>query len=240
MPDQEPVHRALLSVDVEGSGSRDSTASVLFREALFTELRNAFDTSGIPWNDCTRQDTGDGMIVVAPEGCSKRRLVHPLLPTLAAGLAHHNRYASRATRLRVRVAIHAGDLRVDSHGLTGTPKVLLARLLNAAPLREALATTPETTVAVLVSDSFHDDVITEGHPGIDPTTYTQVTIREKETEARAWLHLVGQPPRPTTPHPPARAPEPAEAPPAPGGVVITGSSQVSVAGDVFGGNKYTR
>jgi len=237
MADQEPVHRSLLSVDVEGSGSRDSTASVIFREALFTELRKAFEASGIDWEACTRQDTGDGMIVVAPEGCSKRRLVHPLLPALADGLAHHNRYAGPATRIRVRAAIHAGDLRVDPNGLTGKPKVLLARLLNAQPLRAALATAPEsTTVAVLVSDGFHDDVITEGHPGIDPATYAPVQVREKETEVRAWLHLVGQ-----TAVRPAAAPPPASEDRTPsGGVVITGSSQVSVEGDLFGGNKYGR
>ncbi|HWO64802.1 MAG TPA: hypothetical protein VNO31_32670 [Umezawaea sp.] len=242
MADQEPVHRALLSVDVEGSGGRDSTASVIFREALFTALRKAFEASGVDWEACTRQDTGDGMVVAAPEGCSKRRLVHPLLPALADGLAHHNRYAGPATRVRVRVALHAGDLRVDSHGLTGKPKVLLARLLDAQPLREALAAAPEsTTVAVLVSEGFHDDVITEGHPGIDPATYVPVQVREKETEVRAWLHLVGQAAVPPAAVQPAAARPTASADRTPsGGVVITGSSQVSVDGDLFGGNKYSR
>jgi class 3 adenylate cyclase len=237
--EQEPVHRALLSVDIEGSGGRDSTASVIIRQALFAELRKAFEASGVDWDSCVRQDTGDGMIVVAPEGCSKRRLVHPLLPALAEGLAHHNRYGGQATRIRVRAAIHAGDLRVDPHGLTGKPKVLLARLLNAGPLREALTAAPGSTVAVLVSDSFHDDVITEGHPGIDPATYTPVAVREKETEVRAWLHVVGGATTPPTPEPPAPASTPAERTPS-GGVVISGSSQVSVNGDLFGGNKFVR
>src|SRR4051812_37932219 len=119
MVDLEPVHRALLSVDIEGSGRRDSTASVVLRKSLFTELERAFEESGIDWSACTHQDTGDGMTVIAPAGCSKRRLVHPLVRTLADGLAHHNRYAGPATRIRVRVAVHAGDLRVDDHGFTG-------------------------------------------------------------------------------------------------------------------------
>ncbi|MET1072692.1 MAG: hypothetical protein ABWY11_08610 [Umezawaea sp.] len=231
----EPVHRALLSVDVEGSGSRDGTAWTLFREALFTELRRAVEAGGIDWDACVREDTGDGMTLVAPESCPKRLLVHPLLRTLADGLAHHNRYASAATRIRVRVALHAGDVVVGEHGCTGRPRVLLARLLGAAPLREALASAPEpTAVAVLVSDSFHDDVITHGYLGIDPDGYAPVPVREKETEVRAWLHVVDG-----SAAEPAPASAPRESTPS-GGVVITGSSQVNVNGDLFGGNKFGR
>jgi hypothetical protein len=240
MVDQEPEHRALLSVDMEGSGGRDGYAAGIARKALFTELERAFEASGIPWADCSREDTGDGMTVVAPQGCSKRRLVHPLLRALSDGLAHHNRYAAPATRIRVRVAVHAGDLFVDDSGFTGRHLVRLARLLDAAPLRQALADAPESvTVAVLVSDNFHDDVVAQGHPGIDPAAYAPVSVLVKETEVRAWLHVVDQAvagPSPAAAPSTAVGPEPTTPS---GGVVITGS-QVAVGGNLVGGNNIVR
>lgn len=100
------------------------------------------------------------------------------------------------------MAIHAGDVRIDDYGVTGRPKVVLARLLDAEPLRAALAEAPDTaTVAVIVSDSFHDDVVCHGHEGIDPDLYAPVTVRVKETEARAWLHIPGHAPLSSTPIP---------------------------------------
>jgi hypothetical protein len=188
------VHCALLSVDVEQSGDerRDSEAFVQLRRALFQIMEDALEFSGITWSSCLRHDTGDGMIVVVPSEFPKSRLLYPMLERLAASLRHHNRYASQAIRIRLRVAIHAGDVRVDDYGITGRPKVLLARLLDAGPLRGALAEAPDTaTVAVIVSDSFYDDVICHGHKGVDPRLYVPVTVRVKETEARAWLHVPG-------------------------------------------------
>jgi hypothetical protein len=191
------VHRALLSVDVENSGDprRNGAAWTTFRPVLFENLRAAFECSGIDWASCRHQDTGDGMIVVVPPEFPKARLIYPLLDRLAAGLRHHNRFASEATQIRVRVAVHAGDVRLDDYGFTGRPKVLLARLLDASPLRQALAAAPETaTVAVIVSDTFFDDVICDGHEGIDAEVYKPVTVRTKETQVQGWLHVPGHAP----------------------------------------------
>lgn len=231
-----PVHRALLSVDIEGSGRSegDNTSSVALRKILYTELEQAFESSGIDWSACVKQDTGDGVVVLVPPEFPKRNLIHPLLGQLADGLRHHNRYASTATRIRVRVAVHAGDVLVDDYGTTGRPQVLLARLLAARPLREALAGAPDSaTVAVLVSDGFYHDVVAQGHRGIDPDLFTAVTVREKETEARAWLHVIGHAGQ-------FRNSAEKEPKPAPtGGINFTGS-QVEVHGDVFTGDKYPR
>lgn len=188
------VHRALLSVDVEHSGDerRDSEAFARLRRVLFHTLEDAFEFSGISWSACLRFDTGDGVIVAVPAKFPKARLVYPMLERLAANLRHHNRYAGPAIRIRLRAAIHAGDVRLDDYGITGRPKVLLARLLDASPLRVALAEAPATaTVAVLVSAAFHDDVICHGHKGIDPSLYRPVTVRVKETETTAWLLVPG-------------------------------------------------
>lgn len=222
------MYRTLLAVDVQSSGGRDNQSSVILREALFEGLRNAFEASGINLSACVVEDQGDGMIVIVPPEFPKPRLIFPMLEHLDAVLRHHNRYAANSTSIRVRAALHAGDVRIDKHGVTGRPKVLLARLLDSKPLRNALAGAPEaTTVVHMVSDRFHDDVVAQGNIGIDPDRYVPVQVQVKETTERAWLHVPREHGRPKESEPPQ---------PAAGGVSFSGSD-VRIKGDVVGGNK---
>ncbi|SFH57548.1 hypothetical protein [Amycolatopsis regifaucium] len=186
------MHCGLFSIDIAGFGQvgRSSDIFVQVRRMLFGLLANAFEASGISWNMCLKRDTGDGMIVVVPPHFPKFRLLLPLLSQLAAELAKYNVVTDPALRIRVRVAIHAGEVTLDEYGVTGRPKVLLARLLDSRVLRDALAEAPdESPVVVLVSDRFHEDVQDQGGPGLDTMSYRQVLVQEKETEVLAWLHV---------------------------------------------------
>ncbi|MBB5855418.1 hypothetical protein ACFQ05_40050 [Amycolatopsis umgeniensis] len=186
------MHCGLFSIDIAGFGQvgRSSEIFVQVRRMLFGVLENAFEGSGIAWQACLRRDTGDGMIVVVPPQFPKFRLVYPLLSQLAAELARYNVVTAPELRIRVRVAIHAGEVTLDEYGVTGRPKVLLARLLDSRVLRDALSEAPDgSPMVVLVSDRFHEDVQDQGGPGLDTMSYRQVLVHEKETEVRAWLHV---------------------------------------------------
>ncbi|MFC3448799.1 hypothetical protein [Amycolatopsis speibonae] len=186
------MHCGLFSIDIAGFGQvgRSSEIFVQVRRMLFSLLAGAFEASGIAWDACLKRDTGDGMIVVVPPHFPKFRLLLPLLSQLAAELAKYNVVAEPALRIRVRVAIHAGEVTLDEYGVTGRPKVLLARLLDSRVLRDALVEAPDgSPVVVLVSDRFHEDVQDQGGPGLDTMSYRQVLVHEKETEALAWLHV---------------------------------------------------
>ena len=186
------MHCGLFSIDIAGFGQvgRSSDIFVQVRRMLFGLLAEAFEASGIAWNACLKRDTGDGMIVVVPPHFPKFRLLLPLLSQLAAELAKYNVVTEPALRIRVRVAIHAGEVTLDEYGVTGRPKVLLARLLDSRVLRDALAEAPDgSPVVVLVSDRFHEDVQDQGGPGLDTMSYRQVLVHEKETEVLAWLHV---------------------------------------------------
>ncbi|AUI63828.1 hypothetical protein B1H26_26435 [Amycolatopsis sp. BJA-103] len=186
------MHCGLFSIDIAGFGQvgRSSEIFVQVRRMLFGLLENAFTGSGIAWEVCLKSDTGDGMIVVIPPQFPKFRLLYPLLAQLAADLARYNVVTAPELRIRVRVAIHAGEVTLDEYGVTGRPKVLLARLLDSRVLRDALAEAPDgSPMVVLVSDRFHEDVQDQGGPGLDTMSYRQVLVHEKETEVRAWLHV---------------------------------------------------
>jgi len=211
---EEWEYRSLLAVDIERSAGRGDVALLRIREVLSAALRASIELSGIDWDACLLDDLGDGFRVTAPAGVRKTRLIHPLVHELAVRLRAHNRTAGPTTQVRVRIALHAGDVCLGPAGqATGGPLEVLARLLDAAPARTALAQAPETvSAALLVSQHFFDETVRHGFPGIDPDTFRKVTFTEKEHTADAWLHLPGHPALPADPDPAPPPSTPAQHP----------------------------
>ncbi|NXY97531.1 hypothetical protein HYE82_24780 [Streptomyces sp. BR123] len=192
------VYRALLAVDIERSAGRGNVALWQIRDALRTALSESFEESGIDWAACSTSDLGDGLRVVAPAGVPKARLIHPLVHELAIRLRAHNRTAGPLTQVRVRAALHAGEVRAATDGeVTGRPLEVLARLLDAAAVRGALAAAPpEVTTALIVSQHVYEETVRHGYPGIDPESFHRIAVAEKEYTTDAWLHLAGSAPDP--------------------------------------------
>lgn len=213
----KPEYRALFAVDIERSAGRGDSAFLEIRQALLSALRESFGRSGIDWDACLCTDLGDGIQVTAPAGLWKTRLIHPLIHELDARLRAHNRLAGPLTRIRVRIALHAGDVHLHPDGqVVGRPLEVLARLLNAAPTRVALNRAPDAVAALIVSQHFHEETVCHGYPGIEPAAFHGVTVTEKEYVASAWLHVPG---RQTGQRTSVPAPEEATRPPATAGPV---------------------
>ncbi|MFG2721832.1 hypothetical protein ACGFW5_26630 [Streptomyces sp. NPDC048416] len=191
-------YRAVLAVDVERSAGRGDRALLEIRGRLSEMLREAFLASGVDWDACLRHDLGDGLRVTAPAGTRKAALVHPLVHELAIRLRTHNRGAAPLTRIRVRIALHAGDVHVAPTGeVAGSALEVLARLLDAPPARTALAGAPDSVPAsVLLSRHFYDETVRNAHLGLYPEDFREVGFTVKEHTAGAWLHLPGWAARP--------------------------------------------
>src|SRR6266496_2439983 len=187
-----PIHQSLFVFDVEDFSAtyRDDRARAAIRVAMYRLVRDAFAAAGIDWDACTSEDCGDGALVVVPAEVSKVLLFDPLLPALLAALVNHNRDAPFAERIRLRVAIHAGEISHDDHGMTGHDLVVACRILDAAELRAALAKA-DVPLAVGVSDLVYDTIVRHGHRNIEPSTYHPVLAQVKKTRLRAWIHLPG-------------------------------------------------
>src|SRR2546430_1313622 len=117
-----PTHQSILAFDIEGFGDphRDDTAHLAVRAVVYRVIKEAMDAAGVPWEACTREDRGDGAIVLVPPDVSKVLLLDPLLGCLTAGLAEHNRGVPLPQRFRLRMALHAGEVARDDHGLSGS------------------------------------------------------------------------------------------------------------------------
>ena len=193
------VHRSIVVVDVEGFSDerRASWHQVAIRAGLYRAMEKAFDHTGISWADCDHEDRGDGVFVLVPADVPKELLADSLPPALVAELDRHNATHEAPEQIRLRMAVHAGEVRYDSHGTTAPAVNLAFRLLDVPALKAALASSPGV-LAIITSSWFFHEVI-RNNPASDATAYHWVEVAVKETSAIGWIHL------PNHSHLPSRA-----------------------------------
>ena len=136
------VHRAIVCVDVEGFGDRrPEPTQIRLRLAMASTARlaTAFARSEMSWEDCYHEDRGDGALILISPDVPKAFLVADFPRKLAAALREHNRAHGRQERIRLRLAVHAGEIHYDAHGVAGAAINMAFRLLEAPPLKRALA-----------------------------------------------------------------------------------------------------
>ncbi|TYB43552.1 ATP-binding protein [Actinomadura chibensis] len=187
------VHRSIVCVDIESFGDpgRTDADRLAIRAGLYGVLSAAFDGSGVPWQGCYREDRGDGALILVPSEVSKEVLVTDLPVRLAAELAAHDRTRDRRTRIRLRVAAHAGEVRHDDYGVAGTAINLAFRLLEAEPFKRILAHS-SGLLALVVSDLLYASVVRHV-PRSAPGSYRRIRVSVKETETDAWVRLPDDP-----------------------------------------------
>jgi hypothetical protein len=186
---------ALLAVDIAGftRPDRDDDVRMFMREELYRILERAFDGSGTQWTACFREDRGDGVLVVVPPGIAVTGLIDPLPERLGSLIRRHNHFSSAAAQMQLRVAAHLGPVDHDGHGFVGTDVDFLFRMLDARPLKHALAST-EADLALIVSEYVYRNIVSR-HPSlVSPAAFRPVRFQVKYTRARAWTYVPGTPP----------------------------------------------
>lgn len=187
------VHRTILAVDVEGFGDRRRTNlhQAAVREGMYRALRQAFGKAGITWKKCHREDRGDSVFVLAGPDTSKDLFAESVPGELVTALREHNAAHPAEERIRLRMVLHAGEVIFDDHGVTSAAVNLAFRLLDAAPLKAALARSPGV-LAVIASSWFFCDVIRHTGSG-SAATWRPVRVSVKETSVTAWISLPDKP-----------------------------------------------
>jgi hypothetical protein len=189
-----PEHRTILVIDMVGSCQWHNPDQLRARAALTSAVRTAFHSAGISWSQLPVEDRGDGMIVLVPAMVSKLALLDPFVPCLAAAIGRHNLAASDGPRIRLRVALHAGEVHRDARGWAGADLNMACRLVNDDAVYQPLRRHPQADLVLIVSDLIRNGVVRHAYRGIDPDTYTGITVAVKECHERAWIHVPGLPP----------------------------------------------
>lgn len=186
---RQVVHRSILAVDIESYGDPNRTTPhrLSVRDGLDHALRRAFDEASVPWFDCRHENTGDGTFVLVPPQVPKGPLVETLPVALARELRRHNNTHQPQERIRVRMALHAGEVAYDDQGATGAAINRAFRLLEAPQLKVALAESPGT-LALITSAWFFDEVVRSSTVA-DTGTFRSVQVAVKETATTGWISL---------------------------------------------------
>jgi tetratricopeptide (TPR) repeat protein len=190
---QPARHHTILVVDVEGFGDlrRTNLHQVGVRDGLYRVVLKALEVTGVRWADCYHEDRGDAVFVLAPADVPKAVFVDSLPDAMVAALRVHNNTDVVEQRIRLRMALHAGEVNYDDHGVTSAALNLAFRLVDAAPLKDALANSPGV-LALISSAWFFDDVVRHT-PRASPATYRLVGVSEKETTTVGWIALPDHP-----------------------------------------------
>lgn len=183
------VHRTILVTDIERYTDPNHTNldQLAIRQGHYQIVRQAFARARVCWARCTTEDRGDGVLVLVPSDVPKARLAINLARQLDAALRQHNETCSAGTRIRLRVALHAGEVHYDDHGVAGNAINHTFRLAETPALKAALRASAGP-LAIVASEWFYGEVIRH-YPAADPEAYFRVRAGNAGAGARAWVRV---------------------------------------------------
>ncbi|MGW3994934.1 effector-associated domain 2-containing protein [Amycolatopsis sp. NPDC004772] len=184
-------HKTIMAVDIAGYNDPQRTTAhrLVVHEGFWKIMRTAFAEAGIPWDTLFRENTGDGVMIHLPTEVAKADLVAGLPDRMLAELRRYNEVHAAEANVRLRVALHAGEVYQGSHGTISDANSFAFRLLDATEVKVALKES-KAVLALVVSNPFYQDVV-RADPAADALSYRRIPIENKETKTEAWLRLLG-------------------------------------------------
>ncbi len=172
-------------VDVVGYSKRTEPCQYAVQQRLAALIHDVLDDVGFSLDENFVQGTGDGMNVFLPTGTDISRALPGLLEATATRLGIDNQ--RHTDRIRLRMATDLGPVRQAAAGFSGNTIISFGRLVDSAPIRDAISDHPDADLAALVSDRLYEFVVSQGYPGLDPARFTPVRAVVKSFQAGAWL-----------------------------------------------------
>ncbi|MGW4774670.1 hypothetical protein ACWEO2_42385 [Nocardia sp. NPDC004278] len=110
---------------------------------------------------------------------------------LANALEVHNHDLRDEARLRLRLAVHFGAMKVADNGFAGQGIVTVSRLVDSDPARDALELLPAAYLVVILSDQVYTDSVRQRHTSLPYSAFRRVMVRNKEFDDPAYLYVPG-------------------------------------------------
>jgi hypothetical protein len=186
--------RLCVAADIEGYSRRDNNEASALQRALVELLAGARRHAGITEHAVDVQHQGDAELALMPAGIDESIVIPAMIGHIADALDVFNRRSGRE-RMRLRVALHRGFVSPSAAGWAGNASVAVFRILNCAPLRDALTNHADVDFVVGVPDVLYQDVIAHGYGDLDPSRFSDMTVDVpgKHYRERVWLHVPDAP-----------------------------------------------
>jgi hypothetical protein len=197
-------------IDVEDSSGRLDPDLMTLRSNLYQVVGDAFTRTSLSSARWHHEDRGDGIIFLIDSTVPKIDIVGPLLDHLVTGLRRHNEGKPLQEWMRLRVALHAGEVQRDNKGWGGDALTMTFRMSEAPAVKKALVATPRAQCIIVVSNELFQAVIRHGHPLANSDAYHPISVSLRDRSTQAWVRVPGYA---TLPHlpvaDPTLAPDPA-------------------------------
>ena len=121
------------------------------------------------------------MFILVPAEVPKGLLVESLPSALVTAMHAHNGTHPGEERIRLRMALHAGEVNYDAYGVTAAAVDLAFRLLDASALKAALAGS-SGVLAVIALSWFFEEVVRHSAAGV-AAAYRPVEVARSSNRA---------------------------------------------------------
>jgi class 3 adenylate cyclase len=194
-----PHYRTIIALDIEQSTARTDPVKADLRRSMYELFDQALRSAGIhsPHRD-PYIDRGDGILALIhpAEQTSKGILLNHVIPALNQLLTDSNASLPHTTgpqrQLRIRVVMHAGEIRYDANGCFGEALDIAFRLLAATPVKRALQKTP-APLALVVSGDIYQSVVRHSYSGTGQDVFRRaVRIKIAGHCYPGWIHIPGE------------------------------------------------
>jgi hypothetical protein len=175
------VYRLLVAVDVEKYSARSAIEQLHAQTDLRQVLDEAASRSGLDRGLWHKQVRGDGELAVLPPEVNVPVVTGTFVRRLETALADLNDARVGRPTLRLRLALHHGTLAPGPFGPIGDAPIVVSRLLDAAPLRKAMADRRQGDLGLVVSDALFHDVVRTGFCSLGPADFAPIRVVAKGT-----------------------------------------------------------
>jgi class 3 adenylate cyclase len=187
-------YRTIIALDIENSTSRPDPVKAELRTMLFELFDAALHSAGIyPHYRDQFIDRGDGLLALirpvnqAPKALVVNRVIPEFGRLLSAYNASLRPRSSPQLQMRVRVALHAGEVHYDPNGCYGGALDIACRLLDAPALKRAFRTAPGPLI-LIVSGDIYRTVVRHGSDQIDEGTFRRLMAKQiASTQCAGWI-----------------------------------------------------
>jgi hypothetical protein len=186
------IHRTIVAVDMADftNPARTGQHQLAMRRGLDEALRTAFRKIGVRWNSCHHEDRGDGVLILLPIAFPKAKIFELLPGLLLAALVRHNALHVEAAHIRLRMAVHSGEVFADDNGLVGVAVNDTFRILDSDQAKKDLRQSAGV-LGIIVSETIFEQVVKDD-PAVEPGTFKQIAVAVKHTRTTAWMRVYGK------------------------------------------------
>jgi len=185
-----PVHRGIVAVAIENL--RTNRVRDEFRGRTRRLLTAALDSAGIqPAHREVQSGMADRLVaLIRPvDEVPKTLLLGTVVPALGRLVAAAN--AARPTDeppLRLRVAVHSGEVHRDGPDVFGEALDIAFRLVETPRVRE-FAQAIETPVTLVITEEIYWPIVRHAYPGIDPAAFVPLARIHAGRRRQIWVHI---------------------------------------------------